>query len=186
MEEWKMKKLIAACLFTLFVVAALPVSAQDASTLGLTKAKPTLEGVLSDKEYSLTTDTPDMRLGVSWTGDVLYVAVRGQTTGWVAVGIGSPKMNDAILYIGYAAGTQAQVKVQKGQGHRHGDVDSDAPLQYAMKEGDGATTLEVAVKAASFIADGQKQLDLIFALGGGDSFTSLHKSRYSTSVSLSR
>jgi hypothetical protein len=181
-----MKKLIAACSFAFFVLAVLSVSAQDTSTLRQTKAKPTLDGVLSDKEYSLEADNPDMGLALSWNEDVLYIAVRGETSGWVAVGIGSQKMNDAIIYIGYAAGKDAQIKVQKGQGHGHGDVDSDAPLQYAMKEGDGTTTLELAVKAASFIADGQKRLDLIMAMGGSDSFTVRHKSRYSTSVSLAR
>ena len=57
------------------------------------------------------------------------VAVSGQTSGWVAVGLGSPKMNDAVMYIGAADSGKGQLKVQKGAGHRHADAEDPGPEQ---------------------------------------------------------
>ena len=177
-----MKMKLAASVAVLLLLGAFSLTAQG--TLSQTKTGPTVDGVIGPDEYSLSADSRDMKLVLSWTGDTLSVGVSGQTTGWVAVGLGSSRMNDAVMYIGYVNGDQGQLKVQKGAGHRHADLDSAAPARYALGEAGGRTTLEVSLKASDFIAPGQKQLDVIYAMGGAKSFASMHKARYATAVNL--
>ena len=125
-----------------------------------------------------------MKLGLTRTGDTLYVALSAPTTGWVAIGIGSAKMDGAVMYIGYVTGNATELKVQKGAGHRHADAEADAPRQYAMTEKDGQTVLEIAVTSSAVIARGQKTLDLLVAMGATDSFVSMHKARASVTIGL--
>jgi hypothetical protein len=173
-------------MIALFLLAACVAGAQSTLTLTQTAASPKVDGIVNAKEYALTSGNPELQLSLSWTADTLWVALSGQTTGWVAVGVGSTAMDGAVMYIGYVSGDKTQIKVQQGAGHRHGDINSNAPVQYAMKEAGGRTTVEVALKAAEFIAKDQKQLDLVVAMGAADSFISMHKVRAGISVNLAR
>jgi len=167
-------------------VAAFTAGAQQSPlVLKQTPAKPKVDGVMADKEYSLNAGAEGVKLGLTWTADALYVAMSGATTGWVAVGFGSSFMDSALIYIGFVSGGKTQLKIQKGSGHRHGDVNADAPIQYAMKDDGSQTTLELALKPGPLIAKSQKQLDFILAYGASDDFVSLHRGRYSLSVTLS-
>lgn len=179
-----MKMRLLTSILALAVLAAVGAVAQNTLNLTRTTTKPVVDGIIGNKEYSLTADAPDMQINLSWTTDVLYVGVSGQTTGWVAVGLGSGGMEGATIYIGYVSGGKTQFKVQKGAGHSHADTRIDAPVQYAMKEVDGKTTMEVALKASEFIVPGQMQLDLILAMGNSASFREYHQARYGTSVTL--
>jgi hypothetical protein len=181
-----MKIRLLSLILALALFAAVGAAAQNTLSLGRTTLKPEVDGVIGAKEYALTADAPDMRLALTWTVDTLYVGVRGQTRGWVAVGLGSGGMDGATIYIGSVRGGEKQVKVQRGAGHSHGDTSMDAPERYAMKETDGETTLELALKASEFIASDQTQLDLILAMGSSDSIREYHKARYGTSVTLAR
>jgi hypothetical protein len=125
-----------------------------------------------------------MKLGLTWTSDTVFVGLSAPTTGWVAAGLNSGKMDGAVIYIGYVTGDTTELKVQKGAGHRHADTDTSTPRQYAMKELAGRTVLEIALNASEVIAKGQKTLDLLVAMGGADSFASMHKARASVSVGL--
>ncbi len=170
----------------LFLLAGFLAEAQNTLTLSLTTTKPKVDGLISAKEYSLTADAPDMELNLSWTTDTLFAAVTGQTTGWVGIGFGTGQMDGSIIYMGYVSGGKTLVKVQEGSGHTHSDLSSNAPVSYAMKEANGKTTLEVALKASQFIAAGQTELDLVLAMGSSDSFAELHMSRYGAAVALTR
>ena len=180
-----MKKLLLVSFVALFVLVALAAGAQGKPlSLSQAAAKPQTDGVIGAKEYSVSTDLPKVKLALSWVADMLFIGMSAETTGWVAVGLGSPKMENSLIYIGYATGDKAQLKVQKGAGHGHGDVDSNPPLAYALKEAGGRTTLELALKTASFITKSQKQLDVIVAFGSSDSFSSMHLARYTVTVQL--
>jgi hypothetical protein len=185
-EHVTMKLWRALRVISLLMVVGSTAGAQDTLNLSRTTTSAKTDGVISAKEYSLTTGGTDMQLSLSWIADTLYIGVTGQTAGWVAVGLGSPVMDTSIMYLGYVSGDKTSLKVQQGARHGHGDVDANAPLKYAMKEANGRTVMEIAVKAAWFIAQGQKELEVILALGGADSFTAMHRSRYSTVVSLSQ
>jgi hypothetical protein len=177
---------LSASILAFVLLGVFALGAEDPLSLSQTKSSPRVDGVIADGEYALTANALDMQINLSWTGETLSVGVSGQTSGWVAVGLGSSAMNDAVIYIGFVSGDQAQLKVQKGAGHRHGDLDSNAPLQYAVQERSGQTTLEIALKASSFITKGQKQLEIIFAMGSARSFASMHKARYTATVSLTQ
>jgi hypothetical protein len=173
------------CLGSIAVLLLLlPLAAGAQSALGVTSTPARVDGVFTDKEYSLVTENAGMKLGLTWTADVLYIGLSAPTTGWVAAGIGSTRMDGAVIYIGYAVGQQSQLKVQKGAGHRHADLDAGAPREYAVKEVGGRTVLELALDASSAIAKNQATLQLVIAMGVADSFTSMHRARAGVSIEL--
>jgi hypothetical protein len=179
-----MDKRCLGCIAVLLLLFPLTAGAQSA--LGLTSTPARVDGVFTDKEYSLVTEDAGMKLGLTWTADVLYIGLSAPTTGWVAAGIGSMRMDGAVIYIGYAVGQESQLKVQEGAGHRHADLNADAPRGYAVKEAGGRTVLELALDASSAISKNQAVLQLVFAMGAADSFSSMHRARSSVSVGLAR
>lgn len=181
-----MKKQLSLSLCVLLLITAWWAGAQSTLTLNQTTELPKVDGIITAGEYSLITEVADMRLDLRWTTDTLYVAVSGQTSGWVAVGLGSAAMDGAVMYIGFVTGDKAQLKVQQGARHSHTDIDTNAPLEYSMKETAGQTVLELALDASQFIDKGQKKLELIIAMGGADSFLSMHKAKANISVNLAQ
>lgn len=179
-----MKNRCLACMAVLLL--ALPLAAAAQGALGVTTTSATVDGVFADKEYVLVTEAGGMKLGLTWTVDTLYVGLSAPTTGWAAAGIGSPKMDGALMYIGYATGDASQLKVQKGAGHRHEDLEAATPRKYAVKETGGRTVLELALDASKTVTKAQAALDLVLAMGGTDSFVSMHRARAGVSVPLAR
>jgi hypothetical protein len=173
-----------ACI--LLLTAATAAGAQSTLTLNQITTLPQVDGVISPREYSLATRTDSMELDLLWATGTLYIAVSGQTAGWVAVGIGSTVMESSVMYIGFVTGDKIQLKVQQGDRHGHSDIDTNAPVQYFLRETGGQTVLELALKASDFIANGQKKLDCIIAMGGSDAFLSMHKAKAAFTVSLTR
>jgi hypothetical protein len=179
-----MKKIFLA--LSIIAFAGIAASAQAANpALAIGTAKPTLDGVVEASEYPVVIETGKETISLSRTADTLYVAVSANTAGWVAVGFGSLKMDGALMLIGFV-GTdgKAQLKLQKGSGHSHGDVESDALVQFVMKEQGGKTVLEAVLKASSIFGKDAKTLPTIWAFGGGDNFTSFMQARGSFTVDL--
>jgi hypothetical protein len=171
---------------SLFAIGATAF-AQDAA-LAITKTKPVVDGVVNPDEYSFSKDYKDLVLYVNRTADALTVGVVGVTTGWVAFGLGSQKMDGATIFIGFVKsdGT-VQFKPQAGRGHSHRDTTADVTatiVKYAMKETGGKTTLEVELKPASYIKAGQASLDMIYAVGTDDSFVPGHMFRGAIGITL--
>jgi len=174
----------AAILITLLARAAC---AEDKTpVLVRTTGTAQIDGTITAGEYSLTVDLARAKLALLWTEDTLTIGVTAETKGWVAVGLGSRRMDKAIIFIGYTTQDQGQLKIQKGAGHSHGDMDSKVMTSYAIAEKGKGTTMEVALKASSFIAPDQTGLDLIVAFGGSDSFSGFHRFRTPLSVSLQK
>jgi hypothetical protein len=183
-EKKGMKSTRSVFLTALLLIAATTAGAQAALTLHLSTTAPKVDGVVSANEYTTTSTSQGLQVNLAWTADGLFVAVVAPTTGWVAAGLGSSAMDNAVIYIGFVSGDKVQFKVQKGTGHSHDDATGFVPVQYAMKEANGETVLELLLKPADFIAKGQKQLDLIAAFGGSDSFLSLHRQKTRLLVAL--
>ncbi len=181
-----MKKQTVLFVLGLLLAVALTSGAQETQKLALTDVPAKVDGVFAEKEYSFVTEAAGMKLGLTWTADALFVGLSAPTTGWVAAGLGGAKMDGAIMYIGYVIGNETQLKVQKGAGHRHADLETNAPARFAMKEADGQTVLELELNPTGLIARGQKTLDIVMAMGSTDSFISLHKARAAISVELAR
>jgi hypothetical protein len=180
------KKIITAISLIAFLLTGFAAIGQtQAISLPISKQTPAIDGVSTASEYSTVAELGKVTLRLSRTADTLYVSVSGQTTGWVAVGFGSSRMDGSLIFIGYVdKDGKAMMKIQKGAGHSHGDVQSDALIQFAGKEDKGVTTLELALKASSVIAKGATDLPVIYAMGGADSFSSLHMARGSLPVNL--
>jgi len=156
--------------------------------LPVSAIKTVVDGVAHPNEYSFSQGFGPLTLSANRTADTLYLAVAGKTSGWVAVGLGSPKMNGATIFMGFVDGDgKVQFKAQAGAGHAHTDAAksvSDTVISSAITEAGGTTTLEIALKPGPYITSGQSALDLIFALGGGKSFTPVHSYRNATSLKL--
>lgn len=181
-----MKKFIVALCVSAFLFAAFAAGAQ-ASPLVLPSAEAWVEvdGVAGATEYALTAEVGKMKLKMSRDTDTVYAAFSGETTGWVAVGFGSSRMNNSLMFIGFVGKDgKSQLKIQRGSGYSHGDVQSDAMIEFALKEEGGVTTLELALKASSIIGKNATDLPVIFAMGGSDSFVTPHRARSVLQVKL--
>lgn len=181
-----MRKIATTVFLAAFLAAAFSAAAQTtALSLPVSKESPTVDGVAWAAEYAATAEVGKMKLQLSRTADTVSAAFSGETTGWVAVGFGSTRMDSALMFIGFVGSDgKAQLKVQQGRGRSHSDVESDALISFAMKETAGVTTLELALKASSVIGKGAADLPTIFAMGRADSFASPHTARGSQVVKL--
>ena len=98
----------------------------QAKSLAITTNKTVVDGVVKPGEYSFTQDFDDLSLSVNRTAEALYLAVVGNTTGWVSVGLGSLKMDGATMFMGFvSAAGKVQFKPVLGSGHSHKDAGSD-------------------------------------------------------------
>jgi hypothetical protein len=175
-------------LVSLMALVASAASAQTA--LGVTTNKTVVDGMANAGEYSYSQDFGKLKLYVNRTADALYVAVVGQTSGWVGLGLGSLRMNGATMFLGFVDGSgKAQFSVQEGRGHSHGDAAQaakDTVTAYALKEAGGVTTMEVALKPGAYLTAGQAELDVIYAQGSGKAIGPMHMFRGAVAVALAQ
>ena len=172
----------------LVLLLALVGAAGFAQSLAVTTNKPVIDGVVKANEYSYTQQFDSLTLYANRTKDLLSLAIVGDTTGWISVGLGSLKMDGATIFIGFVGSDgKAQFKTQTGTGHRHTDAPksaADSVIAYAMKEANGKTTLELSLTPAAYIKDSQSALDVIYAVGEDKSFVPRHSSRGALSLKL--
>ena len=162
------------------VLTAALASAQNLPPSG---SAPTLDGVVSANEYSLSVPVGKITLSASRTADTVYLAVSAPTTGWVSVGFGSQLMDGAELFLGYVAGGKPSFSQQLGAGHGHGQLAKQLEVRNALREAGGVTTLETAFKAGDVVG-GKKELWVLVAYGADDSFASYHLARGSVKIQL--
>ena len=175
--------------FSLALLLALVGTAGFAQSLAVTTNKPVIDGAVKAGEYSFTKQFDSLTLYANRTKDLLSLAIVGDTTGWVSVGLGALKMDGATIFIGFVGSDgKVQFKTQSGTGHRHTDAPKSVAASvsaYAMKEADGKTTLELSLTPAAYIKDGQGELNVIYAVGEDKSFIPRHSSRGALSLKLS-
>ncbi len=179
----------AVVLSALFLGGAVGF-AQDAA-LAVSAKEPVVDGVVKPGEYSWKKSFGQLELSLSRTEDTLWIGAVGSTTGWVSVGLGSLKMDKSAIYFGFVdSAGKTQFKPQLGVGRSHADTEdpdiAGSLVASAMKEEGGKTTLEFALSAEQWIAEGQAALDLIYAIGAQDSFSPRHTMRGSLAVPLAR
>ncbi len=184
-----MKRTIAlAAVLVALVLGAEAGFAQDAA-LAVGAKEAVIDGVVKPGEYTWSKSFGQLELFLARTADTLWIGAVGATTGWVSVGLGSMRMDKSAIYFGFVdSAGKVQFKPQLGAGHGHADTKDAAVagslLASAMKEEGGKTTLEIAVAAKQWIADGQAALQLIYAIGSQDSFSARHTMRGAVSVPL--
>jgi hypothetical protein len=99
-------------------------------------------------EYPATYTDKASGLTVNWGFDdsLLYVGLETKSHGWMAIGFGSPLMNEANMIIGYYTEDSAEVMNQIGAKHTHARVpQSDSAIREAEIDYDeetGVTTME--------------------------------------------
>jgi hypothetical protein len=158
-----------------------------AQSLGVTEKKAVIDGVITSGEYAYTQDFGQVTVYLQRTSDTLFIGVVGKTSGWVAVGLNSRRMDSASIFMGFAQNGKAQFTAQAGTGHSHQEAiaaTAATVLSSAVKEDGGKTVLEIALKAAPYIAKDQKELDVIFSIAAAKDFTQKHSFRGSAKVPL--
>jgi hypothetical protein len=77
-----------------------------------------------DEEYPASFADKASGMTVNWGFDdsMVYVALESKGKGWMAVGFGSPNMNESNMIIGYYCDDSAGVINQLGAGHGHSDI----------------------------------------------------------------
>ena len=147
-----------------------------------------INGVVKPSDYSFSQTFDELTVYVNRTAKALDLAVVGDTTGWVGVGLGSLKMDGSTIFIGFVSSSgKVQFKPALGSGHSHQDAGAGVSatiISYAMKQADGKTTLQLALKPAAYIKPGQSALQIIFAVGTERSFIPRHEYRGSLSLAL--
>ncbi|GAB1455565.1 MAG: hypothetical protein RBT62_10020 [Spirochaetia bacterium] len=140
--------------------------------------EPRLDGIVSPGEYSETQILSGIIIGVSLSADgsTLYALVNAKTGGWVAIGLGSLRMNGATMVLGYAEGKQQSISFELGKGYKHTTTTIKDGKAFVAQDGD-QTTLEVSVPAAAFVKNGVVQMNAAF--GPKDDFKSKHTRRVS-------
>ncbi|HIH71760.1 MAG: Uncharacterized protein XD43_0723 [Thermococcales archaeon 44_46] len=146
------------------------------------------DGTIGENEYAHELSLAGGKLTVYWRNDdtYLYMALKGQTTGWVAIGFEpTDKMKDADMVFGwvqdgntvvidaYSTGTYGSHPPDEKLGG------SSDILEYAGKEENGVTIIEFKRKLNTgdqydkAFTPGQK-ISFIFALADADDFTTKH------------
>jgi hypothetical protein len=140
---------------------------------------PVTDGVLGTNEYARTETKAGITVAASLSpdGTTLYLAVQAKTSGWVAIGAGSQKMDNAFMALAFVAGTTQTITEETGKGKGH-SVNTQKLLKSAVvAEAGGSTTLEISLPVAGFVKD--KAIELIAAYGAQDNRTSMHRARAS-------
>lgn len=163
-------------LVTLFAILAISVSLSAQSALSPSSSIPKVDGTVEAGEYQFTTEDAGMTIGATLGNDgKLYLSVRAQTGGWVALGLGDGKMDGSRLFLAYDDGTKRDLIEQKGVGHSHKDLADPVIEKWAVKADGGYTTLELVVPASAAVSDGKA--GILYAYSASTAYASRHKAR---------
>ena len=121
---------------------------------------------------------------MSWSvdNDDLTISIEAETKGWIAVGLGSTRMDGSVMFMGYNKDNEAFFEEHLGKGHSHKKTAVQRPVVYSVSETDGITKLEFTIAKSDFVKGNQKILPIIVAYGARDNFTSMHRYRDSAEI----
>jgi hypothetical protein len=174
-----MKRTIVA----IAAILALSASLSAQSALSASSSIPVPDGAFGANEYQFKTDVSGMSIGATLgTDGMVYLSIKAQTGGWVALGVGGRVMNGSRLFLAFDAGGKQVFSEQKGIGHSHVDAADSAVTKWSVKQSDGVTTLELVLPAK--VAVGGGKLELLFAYSDTTAFTVHHKARGSMSLAV--
>lgn len=156
------------------------------------------DGIITQNEYRNNKEFGNGRFTLYWSNDeeFLYMAIRGQTSGWVSIGFEPTQaMRDADMIFGWVSGGTATVLDQYSTGD-FGPHPSDDQLggrndliETNGSEASGFTIIEFKRKLNTgdrydkAFAKGQN-IAIIWGLGSSDSSNSPHTTRGSGTIKL--
>jgi hypothetical protein len=152
-------------LLSLLLTLLLATSFAGAQALAPAATTPTIDGAVQKGEYTVMQAPKGFWLGVSLSQDksTLTLGLASQTTGWIAIGLGSLKMNGSYIVIGYDKAGKQVISEDKGVGHGHSPLGTHKVLKSIIKTANGQTSIEFSIPAADYIKDGKLQLILAAA-----------------------
>jgi hypothetical protein len=167
----------------LLASCALALCAQ--AKLAPSNLAPTIDGVIADKEYAWLSTGGGITLALALSADsqTLCAALSAPTAGWVAIGLGSLRMNKSFMVMGYDHGASS-VTEDYGLGDRHAPANQKLLGAAVARKTGKLTTLEFAIPAGTFLNAGK--LDLILAYGLKADFVSMHTWKTAFTVALAR
>ncbi|MDC7228038.1 MAG: DOMON domain-containing protein [Spirochaetales bacterium] len=110
-------------------------------------------------------------------GDDLTISISAETKGWIAVGLGSSRMDGSTMFFGFVKNETVYFEEHLGKGHSHKKTEVQRPVVYELSEVNGITSMSFTVSKSDFAGSGSNSLPVIVAWGTRDSFTSLHRYR---------
>ena len=125
----------------------LPVIPYDSTMQDRVVVNGTIENEEA-QEYPATYTDKTSGITVNWGFDdsLIYVGLQTKGRGWMAIGFGSPRMNEANMVIGYYTDDSTEVTNQIGSDHSHlPALLSDSAIREAEIDFDdetGITTME--------------------------------------------
>ena len=164
---------------SLFLVA---VSLFGQDTLTVVPGTVTVDGVRGTGEYTYSTSQNNMELWLRRLDDNrLAFFYQVKTTGRIALGFGSVRMDSAHILIGYQAAVTVADE-QTGAGNTHSRATTTVLQTSLMREVDGYTIWEGIIDGSRFLAG--PNLQMIMAYGRADNLTTRHQARGSLTVTL--
>lgn len=155
-----------------------------AADIAAAQSHPTVDGSIGPGEYSLEKQDGALRLYASFDEETIYLAVAGRTKGWVAIGVDSARMDGAKIFMGYFANGEGRFSTQSGVRHSHREASSFSARSHAVRESSDTTTMEIALDRRVLLDPTRTTLEVIYAMGSGDSFGQYHEQRGSTSLTV--
>ena len=141
-----------------------------------------VDGTVDSGEYRIETASEQMRIYATDSQDSLFLACSAPTGGWVALGVGSMRMNGAAIFIGYVTDGKAEFRSDLGRGHNHRESDDFTVVSYALEETEGRTVLELELLKSGIPYS--NPLKLLVGYGDKDDFRAYHRYRSALSLDL--
>jgi len=165
---------------SLLLVATLGMSAQQA--LPLQSGSIQVNGIAAAGEYNYFSSDKNIDLSLRRLDATrLAFNLKVKTTGWVAIGFGSQRMNGAHILIGYYD-SKPVYEEHVGVFNLHRKTTDKVLIESVMLEADGFTNWEGIIDSTRFTSSGK--LELILAYGSRDNLTSKHQAYRSLVLNL--
>ena len=168
------KSLVLGTLFVCLFSLSLHAQAVSVQSLGPSSNVPVIDGLIQANEYAQKTLVSGMTFAISLStdGKTLFCAIEAPTTGWVAVGLGSLRMNGAYMVLAYDSKDTQVVSEETGRGHSHSANAVKKLIKSKVHDNGSTTVLEFALPAEEYLAN--NSLKILLAYGKKDDLKSLH------------
>ena len=182
------KNILSLCLISLGLVAAGCTGKTDTpgagDILAVSRTTPVVDGKINNAEYPVMINLSKLKVSFSRSATKLWFAVQSEAMGWVALGFGTSRMNNASMVMGYVKGDSSSVIELKGAGHGHNRQEPGLLLKSALAEDSNGTIFEGEIDAGRIISPDQAVLEFIVACGDDDDFAGYHSYRKGGAVKL--